>query len=111
EAQNAYENLKGKLLSYPILSHPVFEEKFQICTDASAYGVGAILKQIINEEEHIIDIREQQQKDEFAGKLLRFMENGEGEDRKMKQASRAFEVVNGILSRRRKTPNGFKRTL
>ena len=46
ECQEAFETLRHHLLSSPILTHPDFTREFFVYTDASAYGVGAILKQI-----------------------------------------------------------------
>jgi deoxyuridine 5'-triphosphate nucleotidohydrolase len=43
--QEAFETLKQRLISAPILVHPDFERPFQIFTDASAIGLGAILSQ------------------------------------------------------------------
>ena len=54
EAQESFEILKKCLISAPILSHPKFDLPFEIFTDASAYGVGAILKQRIDGKEHVI---------------------------------------------------------
>lgn len=43
--QNAFEQLKGKLASGPILKLPDMEKDFVLRTDASADGIGAILLQ------------------------------------------------------------------
>jgi hypothetical protein len=41
----AFETLKTELTSPPILAFPDFEKEFIVSTDASQYGIGAILKQ------------------------------------------------------------------
>lgn len=46
EFQKAFELLKQKLVSAPILSYPQKEGKFILDTDASLYGIGAVLSQI-----------------------------------------------------------------
>lgn len=54
ECQQAFKKLKGYLLSYPLLRHPDFQKPFAIYTDASAYGVGAILKQLDDEGKEVV---------------------------------------------------------
>ena len=54
EAQESFNLLKKCLITAPILSHPRFELPFEIFTDASAYGIGAILKQRIGGKEHVV---------------------------------------------------------
>jgi len=49
EQNNAFEKLKDFLTRSPILSYPDFTKEFLVQTDASAYGVGAVLSQIENE--------------------------------------------------------------
>lgn len=46
EAQNAFETLKDRLTSSPILSHPDFKRPFVIQCDASMTGVGSVLYQL-----------------------------------------------------------------
>lgn len=46
EFQKAFELLKQKSVSAPILSYPQKEGKFILDTDASLYGIGAVLSQI-----------------------------------------------------------------
>ena len=43
--QTAFEELHDKMCSKPVLQQPNFNKKFYVQTDASAYGVGAILSQ------------------------------------------------------------------
>ena len=46
ECHTAYEELKRRLVSAPILAHPNFEMDFILETDASVHGLGAILSQV-----------------------------------------------------------------
>ena len=43
--QQAFEGLKEKLMSAPILTYPDFTKPFSICCNASNFGLGAILQQ------------------------------------------------------------------
>ena len=43
--QQAFQELKDKMCSKPVLHQPNFKKPFFVATDASAYGVGAILSQ------------------------------------------------------------------
>jgi len=45
EAQEAFETLKTKLTTEPVLAHPLFDTEFILQTDASAYAVGDVLSQ------------------------------------------------------------------
>src|SRR6185369_10926866 len=44
--QEAFDTLKQKLISAPILTYPDFEKPFVLMTDGSAHGLGAVLAQI-----------------------------------------------------------------
>lgn len=55
EKEKSFENLK-KIVSSKISTYiPDFNEPFVVTTDASNTGIGAILKQIINGEERVVD--------------------------------------------------------
>lgn len=43
--QKSFQQLKNKIIEYPILRYPNFEEKFNITTDASAIAISAVLSQ------------------------------------------------------------------
>jgi hypothetical protein len=45
EQENAFQQLKGKLTSKPILQNPDFAREFILNTDASNRGLGAVLSQ------------------------------------------------------------------
>jgi hypothetical protein len=45
EQEDAFQTLKDKLTSAPILAHPDFSEEFIVQTDASGYGIGVVLGQ------------------------------------------------------------------
>ena len=46
--QSAFDELKRKLVSYPILRQPDWSKPFLLYTDASGYALGAILSQCDN---------------------------------------------------------------
>jgi hypothetical protein len=54
EADKAFQNLKECLVSAPVLSCPDYSKPFEVHTDASSYGVGAMLTQSIDGKEHPI---------------------------------------------------------
>ncbi|GFV93488.1 retrovirus-related Pol polyprotein from transposon 297 [Trichonephila clavipes] len=55
ECENAFRELKGKLIDKPILYAPNFEREFIVQTDASNAGIGAVLTQLTEQgEEHPI---------------------------------------------------------
>ena len=45
EQQNAFETLKNKLTTAPVLQYPNFEQEFIVTSDASDYAIGAVLSQ------------------------------------------------------------------
>ncbi len=45
EMQAAFEELKMKLTSAPVLAYPDYSKPFVVCTDASSKAVGAVLSQ------------------------------------------------------------------
>ncbi|XP_033761504.1 uncharacterized protein LOC117343268 [Pecten maximus] len=54
KCEEAFNKLKGSLLTAPVLSFPTREDRFILDTDASATGIGAILVQLQNGEEKVI---------------------------------------------------------
>ena len=54
ECQEAFEELKTKLVSEPVLALPTGEVMYILDTDASDYGLGAVLSQQQNDEERVI---------------------------------------------------------
>ncbi|GBN21046.1 Retrovirus-related Pol polyprotein from transposon 412 [Araneus ventricosus] len=54
EMEKALEKVKGKLMQKSVLFAPDFKREFIVQTDASDLGVGVILTQRINGEEHPI---------------------------------------------------------
>ncbi|GFV99287.1 retrovirus-related Pol polyprotein from transposon 412 [Trichonephila clavipes] len=55
ECENAFRELKGKLIDKPVLYAPNFEREFIVQTDASNAGMGAVLTQLAEQgEEHPI---------------------------------------------------------
>ncbi|CDH61180.1 hypothetical protein RO3G_05515 [Lichtheimia corymbifera JMRC:FSU:9682] len=53
-AEQAFNNLKQILLEAPVLCHPDLNHPFQVATDASNTGIGAVLYQVINGKTHHI---------------------------------------------------------
>lgn len=54
ECQQAFEMLKSKLTSAPILGYPVSQTPYTLDTDASGVGIGAVLSQIQDGVERVI---------------------------------------------------------
>ncbi|GFY32727.1 retrovirus-related Pol polyprotein from transposon 17.6 [Trichonephila clavipes] len=55
ECENAFRELKGKLIDKPVLYAPNFEREFIVQTDASNAVMGAVLSQLTEQgEEHLI---------------------------------------------------------
>ena len=54
ESAKAFEHLKTCLTTAPILGYPRPEGLYILDTDASAYGIGAVLHQVQDEEEKVI---------------------------------------------------------
>ena len=54
KAENAFQTLKQRLITTPILADPDPEGNFILDTDASNFGVGAVLSQVQNGEERVI---------------------------------------------------------
>ena len=53
-AQKSFDELKEKLVTKPILTHPDFDKPFILSTDASLYAMGAELSQIQDGDEKVI---------------------------------------------------------
>ena len=53
-AETAFAKLKNKLTSAPVLAFPRFSQPFRLKTDASDAGLGAVLLQLIDGQEHPI---------------------------------------------------------
>lgn len=51
---SAFEKLKGKLSSNPVLAYPHFSVHFILDVDASNVGLGAVLNPKIERKEHVI---------------------------------------------------------
>jgi hypothetical protein len=52
--QEAFETLKRRLVTAPILAHPDFTSRFYVHTDASAHAIEAVLTQFQDERERVI---------------------------------------------------------
>lgn len=54
EQEKAFEQLKELLCTAPMLAYPIPGKKFILDTDASAYGIGGVLSQLIDGQERVI---------------------------------------------------------
>lgn len=54
EDQKAFDTLRTCLITPPILAYPDFSQEFLLFTDASNYGVGAVLSQVQDKKEVVI---------------------------------------------------------
>jgi len=54
EHQTAFKEVKARLVADPVLACPVFDKPFILQTDASDYGIGAILTQETEQGEKVI---------------------------------------------------------
>ncbi|HMB90929.1 MAG TPA: reverse transcriptase family protein, partial [Rhodothermales bacterium] len=54
EERHAFDLLKERLCSAPVLRHPAMDFLFIVSTDASGYGLGAVLSQEFDDGEHPI---------------------------------------------------------
>jgi hypothetical protein len=55
DCQGAFDKLKGRLSSSPILAHPLYDRPFILYTDASKDGFGAVLCQIWERSDYLKD--------------------------------------------------------
>ena len=44
--QQAFDNLRNCLMTSPVLAYPDYSKRFLLDTDASDYGIGAVLLQV-----------------------------------------------------------------
>ena len=54
DQQEAFDLLKSKLTTTPVLAFPDASAHFLLDTDASNWGIGAVLSQVIDGDEHVI---------------------------------------------------------
>ena len=54
DCQEAFDELKARLQSAPVLSYPIPEGDFILDTDASGEGIGGVLSQIQDGEERVL---------------------------------------------------------
>ena len=54
DCQKAFEELKHRLITAPILAHPDFSKEMMLITDASTKGISAVLSQIQDGQERVI---------------------------------------------------------
>ncbi|PJE77625.1 hypothetical protein CI610_03448 [invertebrate metagenome] len=54
DSVKAFNDLKDEMTRAPVLANPDFNEPFTIQTDASNVAIGAVLSQVIDDEEHPI---------------------------------------------------------
>ena len=54
ECLNAWEKLKMKLISAPIISAPDWSKPFEIMCDAFDFTIGAVLGQHVDNKQHVI---------------------------------------------------------
>ena len=62
ECRKAFDQLKQKLVSPPILAYPQFDVPFVVQTDASVHAVGSVLSQVQDGKERVIAYWSQQLK-------------------------------------------------
>ena len=63
DQQTAFQKLKNALLKPPILQMPDFSNKFYVVTDASGYGIGGVLMQLVKNKLHPIAFYSRKLKD------------------------------------------------
>ena len=65
EVQGAWDKLKAVLKKAPVLSAPDYSLPFRVATDASQYGIGAVLYQVKEGKNHYIHFSRQQNPSSF----------------------------------------------
>ena len=54
DCEEAFQTLKGKLLTEPVVAYPDFDLSFELYKDASNIGLGAVLAQVQGGKERIV---------------------------------------------------------
>ena len=54
ECETAFETLKGRLVTAPIMAYPIPGTRYIVDTDSSGYAIGSVLSQIQDGEERVI---------------------------------------------------------
>ncbi|GBG86946.1 hypothetical protein CBR_g44399 [Chara braunii] len=88
ECAAAFRHLKHALMHYEVLKLPDPDKPFTVTTDASQYGIGALLALTDNVTQSLV---EAYREDQFMSEIIRRLEA------KDKKTSAEFELVNGLL--------------
>ena len=52
--QQAFDNLRNCLMTSPVLAYPDYSKRFLLDTDASDYGIGAVLSQVNDDKSECV---------------------------------------------------------